>query len=247
MSLIYTETRPLSREIEIVDSTYGGLHRVGEHFCQILREAEARLGRRNSILRISDQLVKSCEGSKHIDRIQRYLKIFIDALATRNIFPEISEWEQNHILLASRFHDIGMVVINKRINRIGRTFSNAEYSSVKPHPLYGEAIIDEIAKQIGGSRLLTYAKTFAGTHHEKWDGSGYPRGLVGEAIPLPGRIMAIVDSYDALVTERTYKSPLCLPIAERTVTTGAGKNFDPLLIDVFKTVTRQFAQIAATL
>jgi putative two-component system response regulator len=245
MSLIYTETPPPPREIEIIDSSDSGLQRVGEHFCQILREVEARLGRRNSILRISDQLIKSCEGSKHINRIQRYLKIFIDTLAKYNVCPEISEWERNHILLASRFHDIGMVVINKRINHIGRTFSNAEYSSVKPHPLYGEAIIDEIAKQIGESRLLSYAKTFAGSHHEKWDGSGYPRGLMGEEIPLPGRILAIVDSYDALVTERTYKNPLGLPIAERIVTTGAGKSFDPLLIDVFKTVTRQFALIAA--
>jgi putative two-component system response regulator len=90
------------------------------------------------------------------------------------------------------------------------------------------------------SDFLKYARIFAGTHHEKWDGSGYPNGLSGEDIPLQGRLMAIVDVYDALISERPYKKAFSHEQAVRIILAGRGTHFDPVLTDVFEQVADQF-------
>jgi len=91
---------------------------------------------------------------------------------------------------------------------------------------------------------LQHARILAETHHEKWDGSGYPKGLKGEKIPLLGRMMAIADVYDALVTERPYKRPFPHKEAVDIISQGKGTHFDPVLIDIFLSVADQFEKIA---
>ena len=92
--------------------------------------------------------------------------------------------------------------------------------------------------------FLRYAKVFAETHNEKWDGSGYPYGLKGENIPLLGRLMAIADVYDALVSQRTYKKPFAHEEAVKIIIEEKGKHFDPILVAVFERVTDQLREVA---
>jgi putative two-component system response regulator len=108
-----------------------------------------------------------------------------------------------------------------------------EYNKMKEHAVYGFRIIERIEADSEESELLNHAKIFALTHHEKWDGSGYPNGLQGYNIPLQGRIMAIADVYDALVSERPYKKAFSREEAIKILIDGKGTQFDPVLIDLF--------------
>jgi putative two-component system response regulator len=95
--------------------------------------------------------------------------------------------------------------------------------------------------ETGGALFLLHAKLFAGAHHERWDGNGYPRKLKGEEIPLQGRIMAIADVYDALVSERPYKSAFSCEEAEAIIINDSGAAFDPQIVEIFKEIKNEFA------
>jgi putative two-component system response regulator len=119
-----------------------------------------------------------------------------------------------------------------------------EYETMKNHAAEGERIIDSIIAESGNEDFLLNAKLFAGGHHEKWDGSGYPRGLKETEIPLQGRIMAIADVYDALVHERPYKKALTHEKAVEVIRNGGGTHFDPELVEVFLEVNELFAKVS---
>jgi putative two-component system response regulator len=106
--------------------------------------------------------------------------------------------------------------------------------------LEGERIIDEIIAQTGEGEFLKNAKLFAGYHHERWDGKGYPHGLTGKNIPLQGRIMAIADVYDALVSERPYKKAYTHDEAVAIIMENAGTQYDPKIAEVFFEVNEKF-------
>jgi putative two-component system response regulator len=105
-------------------------------------------------------------------------------------------------------------------------------------------IIDKIRQITGNHAFLDYASVIVETHHERWDGSGYPAGLKGANIPLMGRLMAIADVYDALVSLRPYKQPMSPSEAAEEIIRGSGTAFDPVLVEIFKTLTDEFAKIA---
>ncbi|MCL2174628.1 MAG: HD domain-containing protein, partial [Treponema sp.] len=111
--------------------------------------------------------------------------------------------------------------------------TDEEYEIMKSHSMEGERIIDEIISRTGEGEFLHNAKLFAGTHHERWDGKGYPRGLKGADIPLQGRIMAIVDVYDALISDRPYKKAFTNEEAVEIIMQNSGSHFDPKIADVF--------------
>ena len=108
----------------------------------------------------------------------------------------------------------------------------------------GVDAIERIEQETREDSFLYHAKRFAGYHHEKWDGTGYPNGLAGEDIPLQGRLMAIADVYDALISARPYKDEMPLDVAKSIILEGAGKHFDPALISVFRDVSDGFEEIA---
>ena len=118
------------------------------------------------------------------------------------------------------------------VNKPGK-LTEAEYEIMKSHAVEGERIIDEIISRTGEGDFLRNAKLFAGCHHERWDGSGYPRGLKEEEIPLQGRIMAIVDVYDALVSERPYKKAFTDEEAINIIMQNSGTHFDPKIAEIF--------------
>ena len=184
---------------------------------------------------------------KHIRRTQEYLRLLINRLISDGIYAgELELWDINVTLLSSQLHDVGKIAIGDNIlNKPGK-LTLKEYEIMKTHALRGVEAIERIERSADFSDFLKHAKLFAGAHHERWDGSGYPNGLRGADIPLEGRIMAIADVYDALITVRPYKNALTADESARIIEEGSGTHFDPLIVGTFMRVKDDFAEIASS-
>jgi len=158
---------------------------------------------------------------------------------------EICEWNLELVASSARLHDIGKIVITDLILNKTGNLTMAEYDEMKTHTTEGEKIIDSIIEDSGDGYFLQNAKLFASSHHERWDGTGYPRGLKGIEIPLQGRIMAIADVYDALVSERSYKKAFTHEAAVKIIKDSNGTHFDPALIKIFNLCENEFLKAAA--
>jgi len=181
----------------------------------------------------------------HIHRTQRYLESLIEKMQELGIYEEeLKQRDLNVLIPASQLHDVGKIAISDAIlNKPGK-LSTEEFEIMKRHPTIGVEILEGIRKNVGNSDFLYYASIFAGTHQEKWDGTGYPLRLRGKEIPLEGRLMAIGDVYDALISKRPYKEPIAHEEACKTIIEGSGTHFDPILVDVFEHVSDKFKEIA---
>ncbi|MCL2187677.1 MAG: response regulator [Defluviitaleaceae bacterium] len=181
---------------------------------------------------------------RHIDRTASYVEVLLSALLEKGVYTdELTQWDPEVIVAAARMHDLGKLTISDSIlNKPGK-LSEAEFEKIKTHTLEGEKIIEEIAEKAGDGEFLRYAKLCAGSHHERWDGTGYPRGLKANEIPLLGRIMAIIDVYDALVSERPYKKAYTHEHAMQIIKENRGTHFDPLITDVFDEIHLQFENV----
>jgi putative two-component system response regulator len=202
----------------------------------------------NAVLKTMAELVECREDitGGHIERTQNYLRVLLFALIERGLYKEeTSTWNMNLVLQSTPLHDVGKVVIKDCVLLKPGKLTAEEYEHIKKHTIFGEEVIDRIKKNTAEQAFLDYAKVFAGSHHEKWDGSGYPRGLVGEEIPLLGRAMAIADVYDALVSARPYKNALSHEEAVCTITDSKGTHFDPSLVDIFLSVSDKFKEISS--
>jgi putative two-component system response regulator len=182
----------------------------------------------------------------HIDRIQQYLKCLAGALIKNNVYhDETAGWDMDSLIPSAQLHDVGKILIGEQIvNKPGK-LSEGEFNVMKKHTEFGIWIIDRIMQHAKEQTFLSHAKIFAGAHHERWDGTGYPLGLRGGDIPLEGRLLAIADVYDALIAERPYKQAMSAGEAEAIILEGKGSHFDPLLVELFQTLAPEFAHIAA--
>ncbi len=184
----------------------------------------------------------------HIERTSIYIKILIEEMKERGVYlDEIRNWDVDKIVSSARMHDLGKISITDIIVNKPDKLTDDEYELIKTHTIEGEMIIDEIISKTGEDEFLNSARLFAGCHHERWDGKGYPRGLKGEKIPLQGRIMAIVDVYDALVSERPYKKAFSDEEAVQIILDNAGVHYDPKIVEVFNSVKDQFKSVRAKL
>ena len=177
----------------------------------------------------------------HIERTQSYLKLLLNELIRSNVYlEEISRWDRRLLIPSAQLHDVGKIMISDIIlNKPGK-LTMEEFELIKNHCIEGEKIIDRIINRTNDDGFLLHAKNFAGYHHEKWDGTGYSRKLIGLDIPLEGRIMAIVDVYDALVCERPYKKAFAHEEAVDIINKDRGSHFDPKIVDSFLNITDEF-------
>jgi putative two-component system response regulator len=222
------------------------LKRIESHIetDKIIKQAQHSLREtQNAMLSVIAELVENRDEvtGGHIERTQQYLKILVDELIRTGTYAEqISKWDLNLLLPSAQLHDVGKITISDLIlNKPGK-LTDEEYTIIKTHAPEGERIINEIMKKTRDDGFLMHAKMFAGYHHEKWNGTGYPRGLSGEDIPLEGRIMAIADVYDALVSVRPYKKAFTHEKAVEIIMHDAGTHFDPKIAEVFGKIADDF-------
>jgi putative two-component system response regulator len=182
----------------------------------------------------------------HVERTTSYIKILLGAMIMHGLHTvELKEMDLDLLISSARLHDIGKISISDVVlNKPGK-LTDEEFEIMKTHSTEGERIIDQIVSRTENVEFLQNAKLFAGYHHERWDGKGYPHGLKGEDIPLQGRIMAIADVYDALVSERPYKKPFSPEEAVKIIMENSGKQFDPELADIFYEVREQFKTVSS--
>ena len=197
----------------------------------------------NALLKTMAELVECRDDitGGHIERTQRGIKILLEEIEKSGVYKEETKgWDFDLLLQSSQLHDVGKISINDNILKKPTNLNREEFNEMKKHASFGEQIIEKIETLAKESDFLDYAKIFAASHHEKWDGSGYPRGLKGNDIPLLGRIMAIADVYDALTSVRPYKKAFSHEEAVRIITESSGAQFDPALIEVFSRTAEQF-------
>ncbi len=186
------------------------------------------------------------ETGEHINRTKQYIRL----LATRNRELKTSvsrSMDDRYIELLTKsapLHDIGKVGIPDEILLKPGRLTPEEFNVIKKHTVYGRDIIMTSAKSLGRDSFLTIAREIAYSHHEKWDGTGYPEGLNQTEIPLAGRMMAIADVYDALISKRLYKPAFSHEKAVGIIKADKGTHFDPEQVDVFLSCEKQFHAIA---
>jgi putative two-component system response regulator len=197
----------------------------------------------NKILTAMAEMVEGRDGTtgNHIANTQIYLRGLMFAVIDAHIQPEeSSEWDVGLLLQSSQLHDVGKIAIRDSVLKKPGKLTTEEFAEMKKHVLFGVGFIERLEDGEEDSRFLQYAKIFAAFHHEKWDGTGYPHGLSGRSIPLLGRMMAVVDVYDALTSERPYKKAFSHEEATEIIAEGRGTHFDPALVDLFETIAETF-------
>ncbi|WP_282110462.1 HD-GYP domain-containing protein [Shewanella algicola] len=181
----------------------------------------------------------------HLIRMQQYANMLAKQRLDDELVPEeLTEAFIKEISLSSILHDIGKVGIADHILLKPGRLTPEEFEHIKAHPVMGAKVIDSLLKYAPQCEFLLMGRDIAGGHHEKWDGSGYPKGLKGEAIPLSARIVALVDVYDALTSPRCYKRPFTHEEAKDIIIAGRGNHFDPALVDSFMTIEHYFAELS---
>ena len=225
------------------------INRIEAHLdmeSKVRERTEKHLRLQNSLVSVLANMVEGRDKmtGNHIQRTTYYINILLDAMLKRGVYAdEIQSWNIDTVVSSARLHDIGKIVVTDLIlNKPGKLTSE-EYEIMKTHAEEGEKLIDIIINESGDEYFLRSARLFAGNHHERWDGAGYPCGLKGEDIPLHGRIMAVADVYDALISDRPYKKGFTHEKSVAIITEGRGTQFDPKIVDVFLEVNMLFVEI----
>jgi len=184
---------------------------------------------------------------RHLRRTQHYVAALARELRFNAAYT--AELTNENIALlykAAPLHDIGKVGVPDAILLKPGKLTDTEFEQMKLHTVYGRDAIAGVERTLGGSNdFLRYAREITYSHQEKWDGSGYPQGLAGPAIPLSARLMAVADVYDALITERLYRPAFTHETAVELIRQGRGEHFDPDVVDAMLAVEEKFKSIAA--
>lgn len=218
-----------------------GLEKLAEEKTEIIRELQY------AIVHTIADLVEKRDGvtGGHIFRTKNYLATLVEATLQREIYTEeLRGIPLNLLIQASQLHDLGKIATPDSILLKPGKLNFEEFEEMKKHTITGGLALDNAMSCTRDKNFLHYAKLLAISHHEKWDGTGYPYQLRGLDIPLVGRMMAIVDVYDALVSKRPYKEPMEHSQAVEIIKESSGSQFDPTLIKVFLSIEKDFDTIA---
>jgi HD-GYP domain-containing protein (c-di-GMP phosphodiesterase class II) len=226
----------------------------GEHSRRQSKSDEQSLHHTRDLLRTRDAVIfglaklaesRDPETGHHLERISLYSTRLAAAISRDPRYSRvITPGFVRLIGISSALHDIGKVALEDSVLLKPGELTPAERFKMQLHVEVGADSIREIERRLGASNFLEMAREIANSHHERWDGAGYPNGLSDEQIPLAARIVAIADVYDALTARRVYKEPFphaeCVEIIRRE----AGRQFDPELVEIFLDVAPQFEEIA---
>jgi len=184
------------------------------------------------------------ETGAHLDRVRSYCRVLALRLQQYAEFQEVVDDNFVRLLYeTSPLHDIGKVAIPDSVLLKPGRLSEYEFATMKTHTIRGAETIESLLAEFPNAGFLQMARDVILSHHEKYDGSGYPHGLVGEDIPLCGRIVAVADVYDALTSKRVYKDAYSHDHARSIIVGDAGKHFDPMIVEAFVEVEDAFVRI----
>jgi putative two-component system response regulator len=228
------------------------LHRIELH----LRFASYQAQTEQNVMALSDSLATSfaemieCRDENtggHVVRTSKYVELLGKNMIDRGLFPdELNDAELQLMARASSLHDIGKIAISDRILLKMGMLDDVEFADMKRHAQIGEMIVERMYQRMPAQRYLRYGCLIAGSHHERYDGKGYPRGLARDNIPLCGRIMAVADVYDALTDNRVYRKAMDHTQASNIILENRGTQFDPEVVDPFKNIQDKSSEIANT-
>ena len=190
---------------------------------------------------------RDAETGNHIFRTQKYIQAMAQYLVThKSLEYRIHQKEVDLLFKSSPLHDVGKIGVPDSILLKPGLLTPAEFEEMKKHTLYGAEALAKAESASGitdDTSFLKTAREIALTHHEKWDGTGYPCGLEGKNIPLSGRLMALADVYDALISDRVYKKAMSHDAAASIIRNSRGTHFDPEIVDVFEALEYKFLAI----
>jgi putative two-component system response regulator len=222
---------------------------IQEQSDELARRSEQLISAQSATISAFCSLVEARdnETGNHIRRTQHYMLALCQQLASTPRFADFMTADNIQWLFKSApLHDIGKVAIPDSILLKPGKLDEEEWVIMQRHAEFGAAAIAAAQKEIGeaGTSYLDFARQIAQSHHERWDGDGYPQRLAGLAIPLPGRLMAVVDVYDALISRRVYKRALSHSEALTIMRAERGRHFDPDILDAMLSIASRFEDIA---
>ncbi len=245
-------TKPFQfEEVKARVETHLKLHRLqigleDEVEKQISENSKLQMGMIFGLAKLAE--ARDNDTGKHLDRIQLLCKLLADELMNRpGFFQHVDSAYCERIFHASPLHDIGKVGIPDHILLKPGKLTSSEFEIMKTHTTIGANTLAEVKQRFPNNEFINMGEKIARSHHEKWNGQGYPDGLKGEGIPLSARIMAIVDVYDAVRSKRVYKPPIPHKEAFNIIQQDSGAYFDPNLVDVFSDLQGRFQEVWETM
>jgi putative two-component system response regulator len=242
--------RPLAKRVALqleLQEYRNELELLVEEKTEEIRDANKKLLEREKITldllaRAGD--MRDHDTGEHILRVTNFVSVIMMYLV-RNPCDgyHVTYARAENIAEAAKLHDIGKIAMPDGVLLKPGKLTSEEFDIIKTHPSHGARMLEEAVAKLGGDDLLNEAKNIAIGHHEKWNGTGYPKALAGEQISLSARVTAIADVFDALTSERPYKKAFSDDEAFRLLYGDAGAHFDPYLIEIVKRHEKEFRSI----
>jgi response regulator RpfG family c-di-GMP phosphodiesterase len=207
-----------------------------EHMKDIRKQGQSILRLQNGLIMSLADMVegRDSDTGNHVRKTAAYCRIILEALKRKGYYSDqLTDKFMYDVERSAPLHDIGKIAVSDVIlNKPGK-LTEDEFEIMKTHTTAGRELLDRVIESVEGESYLHEARNLAGSHHEKWNGMGYPDGLSGEDIPLSARIMAIADVFDALTSKRVYKDPMSYEKAVNIIKNDAGTHFDPKCVEAF--------------
>jgi len=223
------------------------LRAFNENLVEMVKDQTADiLALQNAVIMWAAEVIefRDEETGEHVERVQKYLRILLNEMEKTEVYAdEIKTWDIDAFLRSALLHDVGKIKVRDDVLLKKARLSDDEFSDMKLHSLYGKMLLESLEEKVPNSTFLQYAKTLAYSHHERWDGTGYPDGLKGNEIPLQARMMSLVDVYDALISQRPYKRAFTHEESIEIISGGRGTQFDPDLTDLFLSASDRIREI----
>ena len=259
--IFLTASRDVSTEIKALESGARDfitkpaernilLHRIELHlrFASYQAQTEQHVAALSDSFAVSFAEMIECRDENtggHVVRTSRYVEVLGKAMIDKGLFPdELNYGELQMMVRAAPLHDIGKIAISDRVLLKTGRLDDVEFTVMKRHAEIGASIAERMYKRMPAQRYLRYGSLIAESHHERYDGKGYPKGLAGNDIPLCGRIMAVADVYDALVESRVYRKGMGHTQAGDIILENRGTQFDPAVVDIFQELRQRIVEIA---